>query len=319
MKTNRFSVMKAMKVLCWISVLTFALLEIGLRFVLGNSGMPAMQIDNRDGRCLALKPSTSTEYTGWFLRRPPVRHDVNAMGYRGQERPLVKPVTHIRILMIGDSFTYGQGVNEDKTIPHWLECFLQEKVKASRTVEVLNIGLPGLNLEDSLMVYRKFASKFKHDLVIYNFFSNDFDQSLCDLRNMRMTLWCFKNIYTYRLLRVLLKRKIPPESNSSPEEKKTRLLKTIDGFLETSALTDASFAIVFLYGGDVDKNIMSFARQLSAERKFLILDVNSQCINAKENIPWIYGDGHYSEEGNHFVASCISEWLQSSGFLRKSQ
>jgi len=306
-----------LKTVCWISIITLLLLEISLRFVLGNLGLPTIQINHDDGLCVALKPSTSVEYTGWYLRVPKVHHDVNAQGYRGQERSMEKPVNDFRILMIGDSFTYGQGVNVDETIPYWLEQFLQEHKKTGQTVEVLNFGLPGLNLEDGLMVYRKNASKYKHDLVIYNFFRNDFDQSVCDLRDMKVKLWFFKNVYTFRLLNILLKWHIPPEGHFSPEEKRNRLLKTINGYLETSRVMDASFALVFLYEGGIENDIASFARQLSDEKKFFTLDVTSQCRGVQENVSWIHGDGHYTAEGNRFVAACIGEWLLDAGFLRK--
>ncbi len=75
-----------------------------------------------------------------------------------------------RIIVIGDSFTYGQGVAEKDTYPKILENLLKENYR----VEVLNLGTPGYQIEDLLELVKKFTPKLKPNLIIYGVCHNDF-------------------------------------------------------------------------------------------------------------------------------------------------
>lgn len=312
-KSNRFFIRFFLEISV-IVLMTFVLSEIVLRLVLGNFGLPEMHAGNSDGRCIALTPNTSVEYTGWFRRVPVVHHDVNALGYRGPEVSFKKNPTYKRILMIGDSYTYGQGVNADQAISSWLERSLRERT--GHKVEVLNFGCPGLNVEDNLEFYRKFASQWEHDLVIYNFFNNDFDKSVCDLAQKKIFLWLVKNIYTIRMITIFLNPHIPDERNLSSGEKSTLLSKVSEDFLRISRSLDASFAIVFLYGyGPPEDKMVPFIRQKAARNNFFIYDVGKECFGFYDDTFFIPGDGHYSAEGNRQVAICIADWLLRKGLL----
>ncbi len=64
---------------------------------------------------------------------------INALGLRGRE--LTPQKTHaLRIAAIGDSFTYGLGVDLEQTWVAQLECNLRE---AGVDVEIVNLGKPG--------------------------------------------------------------------------------------------------------------------------------------------------------------------------------
>ena len=64
-------------------------LEVGLRLLLGNLAVADLLRWNLpDGRPMGLRPGAEVEYTGYFLKIPPVTQEVNALGYRGPARPL---------------------------------------------------------------------------------------------------------------------------------------------------------------------------------------------------------------------------------------
>lgn len=65
--------------------------------------------------------------------------DINTAGYRNNEFAPRRAGT-IRIVTIGDSFTYGWGVEEADSWPRILETILRE---TGRDVEILNLGKPG--------------------------------------------------------------------------------------------------------------------------------------------------------------------------------
>ena len=75
-----------------------------------------------------------------------------------------------RIMVVGDSFTYGQGIDERWTYARQLAAAL----KLDYNVEVLNLGVSGHQSEDILGKIRYFLPRLRPDLVIYGVCLNDF-------------------------------------------------------------------------------------------------------------------------------------------------
>ena len=75
-----------------------------------------------------------------------------------------------RIMIVGDSLTYGYGVREEETYPMQIEAAL----KKSFNVEVLNLGVSGSQSEDINKIIREYAPLLQPDLIIYGVCLNDF-------------------------------------------------------------------------------------------------------------------------------------------------
>ncbi len=75
-----------------------------------------------------------------------------------------------RIMVVGDSLTYGIGVEEQWTYPKLLE----RKLEGKYVVEVLNLGIPGRQSEDVLDVVKRFYDDLQPNLVVYGICLNDF-------------------------------------------------------------------------------------------------------------------------------------------------
>lgn len=70
-----------------------------------------------------------------------VQH-VNNLGIRGRDASFKKPAQHYRVLILGDSFTMGKGVEDDQTFSALLEVSLnRRKACGATTFEVLNGGI----------------------------------------------------------------------------------------------------------------------------------------------------------------------------------
>ena len=95
---------------------------------------------------------------------------INQHGLRGPERPFEKPAKVTRILALGDSFTFGVGVPEDQTYHAQAARTLAE---GGRKVDVVNGGVVGYNLDQTLAMFRELGVKFQPDLVVYGFFFDD--------------------------------------------------------------------------------------------------------------------------------------------------
>lgn len=110
-------------------------------------------------------------YQGWFAGVP-VR--TNALGFRDdREYSLDKPPGTFRILVLGDSVTFGHGTLQDTTYPFLLE----QRLKAWRPDvrwEVWNLGVPGYNTGQELDYLQEVGRRYQPDLVIVGFYPNDF-------------------------------------------------------------------------------------------------------------------------------------------------
>jgi lysophospholipase L1-like esterase len=104
-------------------------------------------------------------------RNPALPHviRIDSLGYRGDDFPRAKPNGELRILMVGDSFTYGDFVDNDATLPAQLAERLQ---RACGAVRVVNAGLGGSTIIEQREMLRR-ALPLQPDLVVLTFAEND--------------------------------------------------------------------------------------------------------------------------------------------------
>src|SRR5207248_3815155 len=110
---------------------------------------------------------SSADGRTFFAHRggPPIRG--NALGFRERE---IGPHTagRYRIAIIGDSFTFGQGIEERERFSNVLETLLGPKY------EVLNFGTPGNDLPEHVQVLER-ALQVAPDFVLLQLYINDFE------------------------------------------------------------------------------------------------------------------------------------------------
>lgn len=109
-------------------------------------------------------------YEGWFAGVP-VR--INALGFRDtREYDVEKALGTFRILVLGDSVTFGHGTRNDTTYPFLLE----QRLRAWRPEvnwEVWNLGVPGYATSQELALLHRVAGRYQPDLVVVGLFQND--------------------------------------------------------------------------------------------------------------------------------------------------
>lgn len=94
------------------------------------------------------------------------RVHINSQGLR-QDYDL-GPKVKKRILVVGDSFTFGVGLNQDETFPVMLNNLLGDEW------EVVNAGIWGIGTVQSILLVHKYEQIVDPDIVIYLFYPNDF-------------------------------------------------------------------------------------------------------------------------------------------------
>jgi len=117
--------------------------------------------------------TTTGDPVSWWARRwrqaNPIRR--NALGYREDEIGEKDPDVY-RIVVIGDSFTQGQGIPVEDRLTDLLEARLARDRERPR-YEVLNFGRSGAASDDHLVILREDALGVSPDFVLLQWFVND--------------------------------------------------------------------------------------------------------------------------------------------------
>ncbi len=106
---------------------------------------------------------------GFFLWHENSPFKINSYGFRDYEYDLANKNDY-RIIILGDSYTFGWGVKMEKTFPKVLESSLK---KQGYSVQVVNAGIYGYNTQQEVLFFEKELLKYKPDLVIISFVLND--------------------------------------------------------------------------------------------------------------------------------------------------
>ena len=104
---------------------------------------------------------------------------VNALGLRGAEVE-AKRQGEIRVLALGDSLTFGQGVGDHETLPHFLETLLQKRDPRARSWTVVNGGHRAYNTHQELALLEELGERLQPDIVVVLWYWNDLEQSDID-------------------------------------------------------------------------------------------------------------------------------------------
>lgn len=110
-----------------------------------------------------LKPNTEIEVSG-------IKLSINKDGFRDDN---FNQNADYKIIVLGDSITFGVDVDAENTYPALLEKFLNEKHDLE--YEVYNAGVGGYNLHQEVESFKDKLLIYQPDLVIVGFFQNDFD------------------------------------------------------------------------------------------------------------------------------------------------
>jgi len=149
-----------------VLLLGLGVVEVAVRIVVGHPGaerLPLALVRAHRTRGWEMVPN-SVHYT--YLHRV----SVNSLGLRGPELPPRKAPDELRILVVGDSMVYGQGVADEDTVPVQLERALGEP-----SVRAINGGLRAYSTAQELALLRHLGPEIQPDLVVLCWFWNDLD------------------------------------------------------------------------------------------------------------------------------------------------
>ena len=165
----------------WIAAATLAVVSGAVAFFAVDLGLrilypqvPIITMHPRLGTSLRTNLSVRKAFGG---HERVVTVTTNAIGLRGSEVPGAKPRGVRRILALGDSFTFGDGVQLDETWPRQLE---QRLNAAGPEYEVVNAGVGGYGTAHELLLSGTLVPSVQPDLVVLGFsVVNDVLDNLC--------------------------------------------------------------------------------------------------------------------------------------------
>ena len=131
---------------------------------------------------------------------------INSHGFRDREYSLEKPSDHGRIVVIGDSITFGYGLQPEQRFPEQLESRFRD---AGSKVEVLNLGVGGYDTLDEVAFLERVGLDFEPDLVVVGFCINDLGVQSVNLRTIRVLRrygWLIRRSRLLQLLTVRVDR-----------------------------------------------------------------------------------------------------------------
>lgn len=104
----------------------------------------------------ALRPgaSASSSRTG-----RPITYRINSLGLRDDETHHAKPPGTYRIVLLGDSRTFGYGVPIEQHFSRLLEAYFER-------LEVINMGVSGFGVDQELLFLREEGFRYQPDLVM---------------------------------------------------------------------------------------------------------------------------------------------------------
>ena len=178
-------------------LLTLALLEIGVRVYSASTASPGTT-----PHPLHVRVDSPLLYS-----LNPAHPEVNSLGMRDDEVEVAKPPGTFRVLVLGDSVAYGDGVPRRSAFPDRLEALL----RATRpSAEVLNTAALGYTPYNELQYFLTRGRTLQPDLVLVAFCLND-------VANPRLH-WNYTQDHIVE---------IPPEAIPNPEYDRTHAIPVL--------------------------------------------------------------------------------------------
>ena len=109
----------------------------------------------------------------------------NARGFRDEERTFEKPPGTRRVVCVGDSFTWGHGVEMEDAYPRRLERLLS--VKRGEPWQAINLAKEGADTVDEGAVLASEGLEYQPDIVLLGYVLNDAEDEAA--RKERQAVW----------------------------------------------------------------------------------------------------------------------------------
>ena len=203
-----------------------------------------------------------------FTHDKPV--NTNSAGLRDREYSLHPPSGTIRILALGDSQTFGNGLRLVETWPKQLEAILNARTDMSGSYEVINAGLAGSDTWQHEIILDRLLPKYNPHVVILAFYVNDVVKKFTPSQD-----WYKKHKAKQNELAYMLKKSALLLSLRSALDAVRNIVSPSDGFrYQQALLRGESNAVLDGRWQQVSTSIASMKQMCDAgNSKFVIISL----------------------------------------------
>jgi lysophospholipase L1-like esterase len=196
----------------------------------------------------------------------------NALGFRSPEIPAEKAPSVLRILCLGDSQTFGNGVAQEKTYPARLEALLNSRRVGGR-VEVVNAGVQGYDPVQEVDLLERAAPLLAPDVVTIAIYLNDVGDVLrpdkgewLDARTGEFKRTGFKSLTPYRLIYLAKRSRL-----YTLLDWRLRLLQSGGAGNSMTSVLEGRTPAPYEEGWRIIEAALARARDLASKRRFRLI------------------------------------------------
>jgi len=291
---------------------------------------------------------------GW-ISRPNLRNvrvfrdkilNTNSKGYRGNEEYAYRNIDgKTRIVVLGDSFTFGDDVSDDETYASYLQESLPQ-------AEVINLGVHGYAHDQMLMILMEDGVKYDPDIVLIGFVHWDMSRNLLNFRDFAKPRF-FRTEdgklqrtgvpvpspeqvlgdYEARLFRLrsfdvlfAIYRRLYERTERYEKEKAEITRALIDRIVQVARDAGATPVLAYL---PVEDEITSDRRPTRGERFMMSLcrtDTEARCTSTRTDFAEemtrgvrFKTQGHWRSTGHEVAARSIEKYLVEEGLLKSGK
>ena len=170
----------------------------------------------RGAQVFAFKPNASGVFPGSVDMTRTFPYRTNSHGLRDRDRPAKRPGTR-RVLVMGDSYTWGYAVAEDEAYPQVAERLLAGQGRPD--IEVINGGIPDYNSRQERQLLAQLMPIYQPDAVFLAYVVNDAEPSTAmpvpPEESYRHSRSWFLTEVAERLNRRLFRRRLLPSAKDN--------------------------------------------------------------------------------------------------------
>jgi lysophospholipase L1-like esterase len=236
-------------------------------------------------------------------------------GFRVKDRSINIKKENKKIIMLGDSMTFGWGANST------FSSLLNKKINS---YDVLNAGIGNTNTIMQINnFFNNFSDKFNYDIIILNFFINDFENVVIKNPNL---LQKYSYLYTFvnnKINTVLIRFKLKDDWKSFYSENYLNLEIKNETLFMINKLNDYCLNnnIKFVIHNipelrDLNnykfENETKIIKNLAKSKKILYIDSLDKLKNYKPENLWVTPlDPHANDKAHRIIADNLFENLKS--------
>jgi hypothetical protein len=328
---------RAVLLLCSL-VIGLVVIELGLRrfLPLHFAARAASRYDLDPELIYRMRPHTNVTWrSGEFVETS----HTNALGLRGAEVEPKRP-GEVRILALGDSFTYGHGVQDAESYPAVLEALLRAR---GHDISVLNAGVPGYNTDQSYTYFTRVGIGLEPDVVLLGVhcsdISDNYESPLYDVADGRLVARGARATRLYRFGTVLRSmpnrvqqsrmfaltlsafeayhpKSTPPAVADLAAWSRDKIRLEVEDIVARGRASGMVAAVVLMPCKNGVEPYGDLVSRLSGSGAAL-LDATTAMRREEADVPslFFHTDPHLTAAGNHVLAAVVTSFLERQGLL----